>query len=304
MELRQLNAFVAVAQEGTFTRAAERLGVVQPAVSQAVRRLEDELGLTLFERSSRRLMLTGAGETLLPHARAVLDRVRDAERVASALSVGRAGVVRLATANGAADVVHALLAHHRAAHPSVDVELHDARRASKLRAVLDGEADAALVHTAPRTPGLAFTEVSSEPWRAVVSTDHPLASGPAIALRALARDPLVLVAGEGTDRLRERFQALCRDAGFDPIFGRTYPDLDDAAVEIARSSAWTLLRAPNVPVDGRLGVVALALTDDLPPARLWLAHRTNPAPPARALVARAERLNRTGGLHEPDVPRV
>jgi DNA-binding transcriptional LysR family regulator len=209
MELRQLSAFVAVAEEGAFTRAATRLGVVQPAVSQAVRRLEEEIGIALVERSSRRVALTAAGEAFLPHARAVLARMAEAERAAAELASGRAGTVRLATAEGAAEVVAAIIARHRAAHPDVRVELR-APRSPKLHAVLGGEVDAALVHTAPRTPGLAFTEVSSEPWRAVASARHPLAGNGPVALAALARDPLVLVGGEGTPRLREAFLALLR----------------------------------------------------------------------------------------------
>src|SRR3954469_16089248 len=145
MEIRQLSAFVAVAEAGTFTRAADRLGVVQPAVSQAVGRLESELGLVLFERSSRRVTLTSAGAALLPEARAVLGRLAQAERTAADLAAGRLGVVRLATTPGAPGLVRALLAHQRAAHPGVRVELARSRRAPKLRALLDGEIDVALV---------------------------------------------------------------------------------------------------------------------------------------------------------------
>jgi DNA-binding transcriptional LysR family regulator len=295
MELRQLSAFVAVAEEGAFTRAATRLGVVQPAVSQAVRRLEEEIGIALVERSSRRVALTAAGEAFLPHARAVLARMAEAERAAAELASGRAGTVRLATAEGAAEVVAAIIARHRAAHPDVRVELR-APRSPKLHAVLGGEVDAALVHTAPRTPGLAFTEVSSEPWRAVASARHPLAGNGPVALAALARDPLVLVGGEGTPRLREAFLALLRGAGVEPVLGEPLPTLDDALVEIARSRSWTFLRAPNVPGAARLGVVEIPLEDDLPPGRIWLAHRSSAPPATRSLAALAGRLHRAGTL--------
>jgi DNA-binding transcriptional LysR family regulator len=297
MELRQLSAFVAVADEGGFTRAAERLGVVQPAVSQAVGRLEDELEIVLFERSSRRVALTSAGEAFLPYARAVIDQLAHAERAAHELSVGRAGVVRLATTGGAWDLVHALLVEHRAAHPGVRVELQSPERVPKLRAILDGEIDAALVHTAPRTPGLSFAEVSSEPWHVVASAEHRLAGTGAIELRALAGDPLVLVAGErsGASRLRAQLIALCRGAGFEPTLGPVLASLEDALIEIAQSSGWTLLRAANVSDVGRVGVIELAVSDELPPARLWLAHRTHAAPATRSLVALATRLRRSGG---------
>lgn len=296
MELRQLSAFVAVAEEGRFTRAAERLGVVQPAVSQAVGRLEDELEIVLFERSSRRVALTSAGQAFLPYAHAVLESITQAERAAHELSVGRAGVVRLTTAGGAWDVVHPLLVEHRAAHPDVRVELQSPDRAPKLDALLDGEIDVALVHTAPPTPGLSFTEISSEPWHVATSAEHRLAGTEPIKLRALAADPLVLVGGEpaAANRLRAELIALCRGTGFEPTMGPTLASLEDALIEIARSSGWTLLRAANARDVDRLGVVELALSEELPPARLWLAHRTHLAPATRSLVALARRLQRRG----------
>jgi DNA-binding transcriptional LysR family regulator len=299
MELRQLSAFVAVAEEGTFTNAAERLGVVQPAVSQAIGRLETELGLVLFERSSRRVTLTSAGAAFLPDARAVLGRLAQAEQTASDLAAGRRGVVRLATTPGAPGLVRALLAHQQAAHPGVRVELAHVRHAPKLRAVVDGEIDVALVHSAPPTSGLTFTEIWREPWRPVVSAAHSLAGGDAVALRALAGDPLVLVAGEGTTGVREQFTALCRDAGFEPITGPTHANLSDALVHIAQSTGWTLLRASNTRDIERVGVVALTIRDRLAPARLWLAHRTEPAAPTRSLVALAARLHRAHQLIPP-----
>jgi DNA-binding transcriptional LysR family regulator len=287
MEIRQLSAFVAVAEEGSFTRAADRLGVVQPAVSQAVGRLESELGLVLFERSSRRVTLTSAGSAFLPEARAVLGRLAQAERTASDLAAGRLGLVRLATTPGAPGLVHALIEHQRAAHPGVRVELAHARNAPKLRAILDGEIDVALVHAAPATPGIGFTEVWSEPWQPVVSAGHPLAEHDPLPLRALSGYPLLLV-GDG---MREQFAALCRDAGFEPTAGPVLANLSDALVEIARSDGWTLLRASNARDVERLGVVALHTEDELAPARLWLAHRTDPAPATRSLLALAARLH-------------
>ncbi len=292
MEVRQLEAFVAVAEEGAFTRAADRLNVVQPAVSQAVRRLEEEFGFALFERTSRRVTLTGAGEAFLPHARAVLTRLERARRAAIELSVGRTGLVRLASTGGAWDVAQKLLAEHHAAHPDVDVELGPSGRAPKLQAILDGQLDAALVHSAPPTPGLSFTETSTERWHVVASARHRLADTRQIALRALDRDPLLLVSGEpgGARRLREQLVALCRRAGFEPTLGATLATLDDALIEIARSSAWTFLRAANARDVARVGVVELDICDELPPARLWLAHRSDPAPAIRALAAVASRI--------------
>jgi DNA-binding transcriptional LysR family regulator len=292
MELRQLSAFVAVADEGGFSRAAERLGVVQPAVSQAVVRLEEELGIVLFERSSRRVVLTGAGEAFLPDARAVLERLARAEAAARELADGQAGVVRLATTGGAWDVVQVLLAEHGEAHPHVQVDLRSPERGSKLDAILAGELDAAIVHSDPRTPGLAFTALRSEPWHVVVGAAHSLLGNGPVALRALASSPLVLVAGEptGAARLREGLVGMCRDAGFEPSVPPPLASLEEALIEIGRGDGWIMLRSANLRDLDRFGVVELPLAEELPPATLWLAHRTDPAPAARTLVETAARL--------------
>jgi DNA-binding transcriptional LysR family regulator len=229
----------------------------------------------------------------------VLGRLARAERTADDLATGRRGTVRLATTPGAPGLVRALLSHQNAAHPDVRVELVRARHGPKLHAILSGEIDAALVHSAPTMPGLAFTEIWREPWRPVVSAAHRLAGGETVELRALAHDPLVLVAGEGTGGLRDQFLALCRRAGFEPSTGPTHATLGDALVEIAQSTGWTLLRASNTRDIERLGVVALSVDDELPPAQLWLAHRVDPAPPIRSLVALAARLHGEGRLVPP-----
>jgi DNA-binding transcriptional LysR family regulator len=298
IELRQLRAFVAVADAGTFVAAAQRLGVVQPAVSQAVRRLEDELGLVLFDRSSRRVTLTSPGAAFLPEARAVLARLAEAEQVGRDLGVGRSGLVRLATTPGAPGLVAALLAHQRATHPDVHVEIVSIPQAAKLRAVLDGEIDLALTHSAPVTPGVAFTEVWREPWLPVVSVAHPLAAQACVALEALAGHPLVTV-GDATSGTGEQFVALCEQAGFHPTLGPTYATLGDALVEIARTTGWTLLRASNARNVGDLGLVALTVAGDGVMATLWLAHRSDPPPATRALLALAARLHASGELLPP-----
>jgi DNA-binding transcriptional LysR family regulator len=296
IELRQLRAFVAVADAGTFVAAAQRLGVVQPAVSQAVRRLEDELGLALFDRSSRRVTLTSSGAAFLPEARAVLDRLASAEQVARDLAVGRSGLVRLATTPGAPGLVAALLAHQRAARPDVQVEIVTAPQPAKLRAIVDGDIDVALTHAAPPTPGVAFTQVWREPWVAVVSGAHPLAGPSPVALAALADHPLVLVAAEGATGMSDQFVDLCARAGFEPTIGRTYATLGDALVEIARTQAWTLLRASNTDRVGDLGLAALPVADEGCAATMWLAHRPDPPPAVRALVGLAARLHDRGEL--------
>jgi DNA-binding transcriptional LysR family regulator len=288
MELRQLEAFVAVAHAGSFTAAAERLGVVQPAVSQAVRRLEDELGLTLFERTSRRVTATAAGEAFLPHAEAVLGRLAEARRAAAALAAGEAGAVRLAATGGGAAMVRRLQQALRERHPDLRIELVRVQPKPKLQAVLDGDLDAALMRSAPRTPGIDFVLLATQPAVAVVAADHPLAPLGHVTLARLAPFPLAVIARRDPDRRRAELAAICRSAGAEPAPGPALASAEEALAAIATSQAWTITAAGY----GGAGTVELELDDEVEPLRIWLAHRRDPRPAVRNLcnVARSSAL--------------
>jgi DNA-binding transcriptional LysR family regulator len=284
MELRQLDAFVAVARAGSFTRAADQLGIVQPAVSQAVRRLEEELGLTLFERTSRRVTPTAAGAAFLPHAEAVLARLAEARQAAAALTAGEAGAIRVAGTGGAAALLRRLQETLRERYPDVRLELARVQPKPKLQAVLDGELDAALTRSAPRMPGLAFTELATEPSCAVVAVDHPLAGAGRVALAQLAPFPLAVIARREPERRRAELAAICRAAGIEPTPGPVLANAEEALTAIATSRAWTLWAAGRNDEPARSGTVELALLDEVEPFRMWLAHRTQPSPATRRLL--------------------
>jgi DNA-binding transcriptional LysR family regulator len=284
MELRQLDAFVAVARAGSFTRAADQLGVVQPAVSQAVRRLEEELGLTLFERTSRRVTPTAAGAAFLPHAEAVLARLAEARQAAAALAAGEAGAIRVAGTGGALATLRRLQEALRERHPDARLEVARVQPKPKLQAVLDGDLDAALTRSAPRTPGLAFIELATEPSCAVVAVDHPLAGRGPVALAQLAPYPLAVIARREAERRWAELAAICREAGVEPTPGPVLASSEEVMAAIATSQAWTLTAAGRHHDPARSGTVELALQDEVEPIRLWLAHRTQPSPATRRLL--------------------
>jgi DNA-binding transcriptional LysR family regulator len=196
VELRQLAVFVAVAEEGSFTRAADRLHVVQSAVSAGVRSLERELGASLFDRSTHRVQLTDAGTALLPEARTTLAAATAARDAVDAVRGGIRGTVLLGTmqAQGMRAIgVPELLAEFRHDHPLVQVHIRHAAGGSTEMAtqVREGRLDLAFVSLpASELPGVALTPLSREPLMVLAPATHRLAQRKSIPIAALADEPL------------------------------------------------------------------------------------------------------------------
>src|SRR6266511_1096666 len=232
MDLRQLSYFVAVAEEGQFTRAATRVSVAQPAVSAQIRRLERELGEALFHRYRRADSLTGAGEALLPHARAALAAAeRGRDEIASLrgllrgrLRVGIAGPVDHRFAEALGDF-------HRA-HPAVEISVTQEHNEPLLESVANGDVDAAIVGAGaqPLPPEVRTRVVATEPLVLAVRRGHPLGRRSAVTLAQLREQPMItLVRGSG---LRMVLENACRDAGFAPQITAEAGDLG-SLVELA-----------------------------------------------------------------------
>ena len=204
MELRQLATFVAVAEEGSFTRASDRLHIVQSAVSAGVRKLEEELGAMLFDRSTHSVKLTDAGRALLPEARATLAAAQAARDAVDEARGGLRGTVVLGTmqAQGMRAIdLAGMLAAFRAEHPGVEVKLRHAGGSSEMATeVREGRLDLAFVALpSDPPPGVELIPLAREPIMLAVPAEHPLAKRTGIKLAALSEETLVdLPAGWGT----------------------------------------------------------------------------------------------------------
>ena len=194
MELRQLRYFVAVAEELHFRRAAERLHISQPPLSQQIRALEDELGFALLIRTRRRVELTPAGEAFLRDARALLGELDGAVATARRIDAGQTGRLRIGFVGSALlSIVPGTVERFRASRPGVAIELRERSTVDQLRAVSAGVIDVGLV----RPPiddesGLRAEIVLRERTVAALPTAHPLAALARVPLRRLAVEPLVL----------------------------------------------------------------------------------------------------------------
>jgi len=192
IELRHLRYFVAVAEELHFGRAAQRLHLAQPPLSQQIRRLEELLGHQLFFRTSRSVALTAAGEAFLQSARRTLRNVqRDLDEARSvgrgevgSLHIGFVGSAILAT-------LPAMLRAYGQAYPRVRLHLHESFTSSVLAGLENGSLDAGILRDGDPVPGLEIHTIFSEPYVAVLPMSHPLARQKSISAASLRNDPLV-----------------------------------------------------------------------------------------------------------------
>jgi DNA-binding transcriptional LysR family regulator len=194
VELRQLRYFIAVAEELHFRRAAARLHISQPPLSQQIARLEEELGCRLLNRTRRRVELTAAGEAFLRDARAVLEELDVAVATARRIESGQAGLLRVNFVGSALlSIVPGIIQRFRRGRPNVEIELRERSTLDQLRVLAGGLVDVGLVRPPIEADeSLTAEVVMRERTVAAIPSDHPLAQRSRISLRTLAAEPLVL----------------------------------------------------------------------------------------------------------------
>lgn len=243
MELRQLEYFVAVAEQLHFGRAAELLSIGQPAVSQQVARLERELGVRLFDRSARLVRLTDAGSRLLPEARAVLTAADRARRAVAVPASGTAtGILRLGSSTGLGDRLARVLQALRTTQPDTEAVLVSAPTRARLERVASGQLDAAFVRGAASAPGVELIEVWQDRLLVALPAAHELAGSNVVELPALAELPLRIVSRRLNPPLVDLVLDACAAAGFTPILGARPDSLENTLAAMAAGPAsWTVL---------------------------------------------------------------
>src|SRR3954447_17100949 len=205
MELRHLRYFVAIAEEKSFTRAAERLWVAQPGLSTQIRRLEKELGVKLFERHTRGVDLTDAGVVFLERARAALAAADEARATVSDLESGVVGTIRLGLATGArSQLAPSLLERFGAARPNVEMTVIESHGGTLLRELRDGRLDALIAPLVFGSPELHRISLGTEPWAVLVGSGHRLAQPGPVSADELDGEEVVVTGhrdGVGYDRV-------------------------------------------------------------------------------------------------------
>ncbi|MBF6179508.1 LysR family transcriptional regulator [Nocardia otitidiscaviarum] len=287
MEFRHVAGFLAVAEELHFGRAAERLHMAQPPLSQQIRALERELGVQLFERNTRSVRLTAAGTAFLPYARRVLDELEAARFAARAGGRGEVGRVSIAfTGPSSREEIPALTRAVRAAHPGIELRLESGYYAgATVAAIADREIDLGFVRMPVRRAGVRTRVYKYERLVAVLPIDHRLADAPDIEVADLADDPFVSLPGARGSTVREHIVAAAFQAGFAPRIvqeaGDTYTLLDLVAAGVGVTLTVSSVRHIRSP-----GMVYKELRGERPPIEAALAWREDNASPALRAVLR------------------
>jgi DNA-binding transcriptional LysR family regulator len=275
MELRHLRYFIAVAEELNFTRAARKVGIGQPPLSNQIRDLENEIGAPLFRRLSNGAELTEAGGAFLPEARAILLQAEQAKQSAIRAARGQSGRLRVGFTSSAVfnPVVPAIVNAFREKYAAVEFNLEEAPTTQLLERLDGEELDAVFIRSGSGdVPQVRCQLLAEDPMVIVLPVKHPLSGAQTLRLDALARESFVLFPREAGAGFFDDIMAACRRAGFEPQLGQSAPQITSIASLIAVGLGVSIVPADmamiNVP-----GVRYIAIAGEAPTARLALATR-------------------------------
>lgn len=282
MELRHLRYFVAVAEELHFGRAAARLGISQPPLSQQIQALEEELGVCLFERTNRRVALSTVGELFLPEARAVLAQLDRAVDVARRARQGELGELKVGFTSSApfTSTIPRAIQAFRLACPQVHLDLRELSSRGVAEAVAAGLLQVGMLRPLDPLPvGLEALELFVEPLVAVLPAGHPLAArDDGIALAELAGEAFVFFPRSFGTGLYDQLLELARGAGFAPRIVQEASEAMTLIGLVATGLGVTVLPASfnRMRIDG---VVCRTLRDPGAGTAVWLVRRAGDASP-------------------------
>ncbi len=280
MRRRQLEYFIAVAEELHFGRAAKRAHIEQPPLSRQIRALEDELGAKLLERTRRRVSLTPEGAFFLGEARAVVKRLRQAGETVRSMAAGDEGVLRLGFVT---PVLHTTFAkairRFRTRRPKIRLTLKHEGTAEQLKMLRSGRIDMGFLRPYDHDlTGVEMRPFWSEPYILLMPEDHPLASLKAVPLEKLAGEPLILFPRHVCPPLHDTFTAAFNKAGFSPNIVQEVIE-SQATITLAASGMGLALMSRSVQNERRAGVAYRPVVGDLPLVRIHMGRMKDRSSP-------------------------
>ena len=277
MEISDFRAFVAVAEELHFGRAAGRIGMQQPPLSRLIQRVEREMGVRLFERTNRRVELTPAGKVLLERGRRVIEQAELAINATQRAARGETGSLAVGFVGSATyGVLPEILRAFRKRYPEVELVLYEMGSTAQQRAVAEGRLQLGFIRTpreqAGRDESLAETTLQREPLVVALPKDHALGKAEEVRLGELAGEPFVLFPREARPSYGDLVLEACAKAGFVPRVAQQTQEMQTAVSLVAAGMGVTLVPA-SVRSLRRDGVVYRAIAAPAPVSELSAVYR-------------------------------
>lgn len=294
MELRHIRYFLAVAQEGNFTRAAAQLGIGQPPLSLQIKDLEAEVGTPLFLRVPHGAVLTEAGRAFLERVQPLPARAADAVRAAQRAARGETGLLQLGFTGSSAlnPVVNEAIRAYRRVYAQVELTVDEGNSQTLVERMRRGQLDIAILRPdGLDADDLHFHRYPDEPLIAALPAAHPAAmTGARIDLQALRAEPFILTSRPLAPSLYDASVAACRASGFEPLLGASATQIVSILAAVAAELGVTLVPASMRQLRFK-GVVYRALRNHPGAVGLAVAHRKGDP---SALVANFVQLARVG----------
>ncbi|ATZ94493.1 MULTISPECIES: LysR family transcriptional regulator [Dickeya] len=280
IELRHLRYFIAVAEELHFGRAAEKLHISQPPLSQQIQALEEQIGAQLLERNNRNVRLTQAGELFLKEAWAIINQVNQAAERAARIQRGEIGELNIGFTSSAPFVkqVSRSLLQFRQSYPEVHIQMLEINTKQQIEPLLDGKLDLGVMRNNPLPETLRHQLLLHEPMVAVVHEEHPLAAAPGghISIQQLANEPFVFFAREVGTALYDEVLTLLKKYGITPYITQEVGEAMTIIGLVSSGLGVSLLPASfrRIRVDG---VKYLSLQEKDAISEMWLVtHQHRP----------------------------
>jgi DNA-binding transcriptional LysR family regulator len=265
--LRQLQIFLAAAQSSSFARAAETLHLTQPAVSMQMGQLADSLGIALFEKRGRNLVLTRAGQTLVPYVERVAQTLREAGEAIDALQGLRHGSLRIALVTTTSYFAPRLVAQFRAQHPQIELDVSIADRERVIAQLESNHVDLAIMGRPPTHLHLVAEPFAKHPHGIIAPPTHPLAGKTRIAPSKLADQPfLAREPGSGTRHAMDRYFA---EHGLNPPVLQEITSNDSIKQAVMAGMGLAFISLHTVSLEHQTGHLVLLDVKGLPVVREW-----------------------------------
>jgi DNA-binding transcriptional LysR family regulator len=290
MELRHLHYFIAVAEELHFSRAAERLCISQPPLSQQIRDLEDELGVKLFERTKRHVQLTEAGKVFLERSYLVLAQLEQAIEATQRIGRGEVGRLAIGFVDSATyTLLPDILRVFREQFPAIELRLHELTTAQQIHALHQNQIDVGVVRSAITEPGLSTECVLQESLVLALPQTHLLSAQVKVSVSTLADESFILFPAKLGPVFYEQIIQICQQAGFRPKVAQEAVQMQTIIGLVAAGLGIAFVPA-SLQNFHRSGVIYRPLQEQTPQTGLYLAWRQHDSSPViRAFLSLAQK---------------